>query len=262
MVVRRVVRRRIVGRSLLVIGGAALGVMVLTGCGSSELESAPVERKSFAFDGDTLEVETDDSEIVLVAADVKDVEVARQVDGWGVFGSGPEPVWRLEDGKLSLRVECDAMISDCESRHEVRVPRGVAVTASGENGDLTAEGFASPLRLTSDNGTVSARDVTGALDLTSNNGDIRVEGRTPAQVTARAENGDLRLVLDRAPEKVDLVNDNGGVVIEVPGGATTYDVDAQSANGEVSVDVPTDPKSIRKVGVRASNGDIRVRAMN
>ncbi|PRH77555.1 hypothetical protein C6N75_19645 [Streptomyces solincola] len=257
MVGRRVISRA-VRRSLVAAGGVAAGALALTGCASSDLESAPVERKTFAFDGDTLAVQADDSEVVLVSADVGDVEVSRQVDGWGVFGSGPEPVWRLEDGKLTLAVECDAMISDCAARHEVKVPHGVAVTVDGDNGDLTAEGFGRPLRITSDNGTVTVRDSVGAVDATSNNGDIRVEGKTSEQVTARAENGDVRLALDHAPRKVDLINDNGDVVIEVPGGGA-YAVDAHSDNGEVRVGVPTDPDSAHAVRVRTANGDVTVR---
>nr|WP_241837808.1 DUF4097 family beta strand repeat-containing protein [Streptomyces sp. CB03234] len=242
-----------------VVGGVVLG---LGGCGGAGVEGAPVERKAFAFRGETLVVDSDDSELVLVPADVKDVEVTRQVDGWAVLGDGPAPVWKLEGGRLTLRVECDAVVSDCEARHEVRVPRGVAVTVEGDNGDVTAEGFDTALKVTSDNGTVTVRDAGGPLELRSDNGDVRVEGATSKSVVARAGNGEIRLALGAVPDRVEAVNDNGDIAVELPGGDTRYAVEAGSANGEVEVGVPADDRSGHVVEARSDNGQVTVRSAN
>ncbi|WP_336318529.1 DUF4097 family beta strand repeat-containing protein [Streptomyces lavendofoliae] len=249
-------------RAVVVVGGAVLGVIGLAGCGGAEVDGAPVERKTFGFRGETLVVDADDSELVLVPADVKDVEVTRQVDGWVMLGDGPAPVWKLENGRLTLRVECDAVVSNCAARHEVRVPRGVAVTVEDDNGDVTAEGFRTALKVTSDNGTVTVRDAGGPLDLRSGNGDVRVEGATSKSVVARSGNGEIRLALGAIPDRVDAVNDNGDIAVELPRGSTRYAVRAGSDNGEVEVGVPTDARSGHVVTAQSDNGQVMVRGAN
>ncbi|MGA5554048.1 DUF4097 family beta strand repeat-containing protein [Streptomyces lavendulocolor] len=245
----------------VVVGGVVLSVLGLAGCGA-EAEGAPVERKAFGFRGESLVVEADDSELVLVAADVKDVEVTRQVDGWVALGEGPDPVWKLEGDRLTLRVDCDALVSDCAARHEVRVPRGVAVTVENDNGDVTAEGFATALAVTSDNGTVTVRDAGGPLELRSDNGDVRVEGATSKSVVARSGNGEIRLALSTVPDGVEAVNDNGDIAVELPRGSTRYAVRAASDNGEVKVGVPTDDGSAHVVKAHSDNGEVAVRGAN
>ncbi|NEE61005.1 hypothetical protein G3M55_92925, partial [Streptomyces sp. SID8455] len=94
----------------------------------------------------------------LVPADVEEVEVERQVDGWVVLGSGPDPVWTMKNDTLTLRVKCEAMINNCGARHEVKVPRGVTVVADADNGEVTAVGFDTPLRLSAANGDIVVRD--------------------------------------------------------------------------------------------------------
>ncbi|MER7112546.1 DUF4097 family beta strand repeat-containing protein [Streptomyces sp. NPDC000229] len=249
-------------RSVVVVGGVVLGALGLVGCGGAEAEGAPVERKAFGFRGETLVVDADDSELVLVPADVKDVEVTRQVDGWVVLGDGPEPVWKLEGDRLTLRVQCDALVSDCAARHEVRVPRGVAVTVEDDNGDVTAEGFETALKVTSGNGRVTVRDAGGPLELRSDNGDVRVEGGTSKSVVARSGNGGIRLALGAVPDRVEAVNDNGDIAVELPDGSTRYAVEAGSGNGEVKVAVPTDEGSSHVVKARSDNGQVTVRDAN
>lgn len=231
------------------------------GCGSGDVGRAPVEEKSFGFSGDTLVVDSDDSELVIVPADVKDVRVSRQVDGWVFLGNGPDASWGLKDGRLTLRVECDAVASDCESVHRIQVPRGVAVTVEDDNGKVTAEGFQSDLKVRSNNGAVLVRGSSGALDLTSDNGEVVVEGGTTSQrVVARSDNGAVRILLSAVPVSVDVVSDNGSVDLALP--SASYDVDGRSDNGSVEIDVPTRPGSAHVVSARSENGEVVVRTAN
>ncbi|MDT9692227.1 DUF4097 family beta strand repeat-containing protein [Streptomyces sp. P9(2023)] len=252
-------RRRI--RTFLVSGGVLVGALGVVGCGSAEVDGAPVEKKSFAFSGDSLTVDADDSELEIVPADIEDVRVSRQVDGWVFMGDGPSASWKLEDGRLVLRVECDGLASDCGGLHRIQVPRGVAVTVEDDNGKVTAEGFESDLRIRSDNGSVVVRDSSGALDLTSDNGEVVVEGRTTSErVAARSDNGSVRIALASVPARVDAVSDNGEIDIALPD--ATYDVDARSDNGSVRVDVPTREGSAHVVAARSDNGEVVVRSAN
>ncbi|MEU6877245.1 DUF4097 family beta strand repeat-containing protein [Streptomyces sp. NPDC046712] len=254
-------RRRI--RTLLAFGGAVVVALGVGGCGSADVEGAPVEKKSFAFSGDTLTVDSDNSVLEIVPADVKDVRVSRQVDGWVFMGDGPDATWKLEGGRLTLRVDCDAVASDCESVHRIQVPRGVAVTVEDDNGKVTADGFDTALKISADNGEIVVRNASGALDLTSGNGEVVVEGGTTSrQVVARSDNGAVRLTLGAVPERVRAESDNGEIDIALPTGSATYDVDGRSDNGEVRIDVPNQKGSAHVVTARSDNGEVVVRSAN
>ncbi|MFF2009133.1 DUF4097 family beta strand repeat-containing protein [Streptomyces sp. NPDC058195] len=252
-------------RTLAASGGAVLMVLMLAGCGSTDVSEAPTEHKSFALSGKTLTIHARASSLELVPADVPKVEVTRQVDGWVMFGDGPEPQWEMRDDTLSLRVSCDALISDCAAAHRVKVPRGVAVVVDGDNGKVTATGFSTPLTLRADNGTLSVRNSTGPLDLTSDNGDILTEGVSAASVSARSDNGRIRLRFATAPDRVETVSDNGSTTIELPPGSVKYAVDAVARNGRTSVDVPRaegGEASGHVVKARSDNGQVTVRSAN
>ncbi|WP_055603184.1 DUF4097 family beta strand repeat-containing protein [Streptomyces aureus] len=248
-------------RVLLASGGVLIASLALAGCGSTDVEGAPVERKTFAFGGNALTVDSDDSELVITPADIDDVRVERQVDGWVFMGSGPEPEWKLVDGKLTLRVNCDGVSSNCDAVHRIQVPRNVAVTVENDNGRVTAEGFATPMKVRSDNGDVRVRKAGGALDLGTENGDVTVEpGATAPEVVARSDNGDVRVALGSVPRRVDVVTDNGDVHVSVP--TAEYEVTGASDNGDVRIDVPRRDKSEHSVSVRSDNGDVSVLTAN
>ncbi|MDX2558643.1 DUF4097 family beta strand repeat-containing protein [Streptomyces sp. TX20-6-3] len=220
-----------------------------------------MERKTFALGGDALTVDSDDSELVITPADIDDVRVERQVDGWVFMGSGPEPEWKLVDGRLTLRVHCDGVSSNCDAVHRIQVPRDVAVTVENDNGRVTADGFATPMKVRSDNGDVRVRKAAGALDLGTENGDVAVEpGATAPEVVARSDNGDVRITLGSVPRRVDVVTDNGDVHVSVP--TAEYEVTGASDNGDVRIDVPRRDKSGHSVSVRSDNGDVSVLTAN
>ncbi|MEV0096914.1 DUF4097 family beta strand repeat-containing protein [Streptomyces sp. NPDC050738] len=249
-------------RTLLAAGGAVLVSFALTGCGA-DAGDAKAEHKSFAFSGKTLTIVSDDSQIELVPADVKDVEVTRRVDGWVFMGTGPEAKWSMKDGTLKLRVKCDAVASSCEARHEVKVPRGVTVTVQADNGAVTATGFSTSLKLRSDNGRVTVRDSSGPLDLNSDNGKVEGEGITSKSVVADSNNGSVRLTLASVPDRVETSSNNGAVEIALPGGSgVTYQVSTKTSNGDVHVDVPRSDTSAHVVRATSDNGEVTVRSAN
>ncbi|QNE77666.1 DUF4097 family beta strand repeat protein [Streptomyces finlayi] len=255
-------RTRTLTGALGASGGVLVLVAVLSGCGSNDVDDAPVERKSFALGGKVLTIDSEDSGVELVPADVRQVEVTRQFDGWVVLGNGPEPVWEMNDGVLRLQVKCEAVISDCAARHQVKVPRGVAVTVQGDNGDVTATGFDTRLDLTSDNGEVVVRDSSGPLKLKSDNGEVRAERISAPSVNAHSDNGSVRLMFTRVPTLVETVSDNGGITIDLPKGDDAYAVTAEADNGDVSVRVPRRDDSVHVVRARSDNGEVTVRSAN
>ncbi|WP_435970329.1 DUF4097 family beta strand repeat-containing protein [Streptomyces sp. Qhu_M48] len=246
-----------VRRPISVLLASGVAVLALSGCGSTDVEGAPVERKAFAFGGGALTVDSDDSALVITPADIDEVRVERQVDGWVFMGSGPDPSWKLVDGRLTLRVDCGGVASDCDAVHRIQVPRGVAVSVEDDNGGVTATGFDTPLKVRSDNGDVRVREARGPLDLGSDNGDLVVEaGATAPEVVARADNGDVRIALGAVPRRVDVFTDNGDVTVSLP--TAEYAVTGASENGDVRIDVPLRDGSGHTVSARSDNGDVSV----
>ncbi|MFD5031364.1 DUF4097 family beta strand repeat-containing protein [Streptomyces sp. NPDC058405] len=249
-------------RTLLAVGGAVVIALGVSGCGGADASDAPAEKRAFPLGGKTLTIEAENASVELVPADVKDVEVTRRVDGWVFMGTGPDARWKMTDSTLRLAVECDAVASDCTSRNQVKVPRGVAVTVKGDNGSVTASGFDTALRINSDNGSVTVRDSSGPLDLDSDNGAITAEGISARTVSATSNNGAVRIGLAVVPDSVDTSTDNGQVTIDLPGSGTSYAVSASSDNGKVNVDVPTDDSSAHVLKARTDNGKITIRSAN
>ncbi|GAA3371011.1 DUF4097 family beta strand repeat-containing protein [Streptomyces sannanensis] len=243
--------------ALLAAAGSVVVALAATGCGEASAEDAPVERKAFAFSGKTLTVDTDNADVTLVPADVKDVEVTRQVNGWVFMGNGPDATWAMKGDRLTLRVKCSGIASDCEARHEVKVPRGVTVVVEGDNGDVTASGFDTGLTVRSDNGDVTVRDVRGALDLGSDNGDITVTGARGKVAGVTSDNGDVQLGFTVVPDRVKAESDNGDIEVRLPKGV--YKVTAESDLGDVDVSVDRSDSSAHAVTARSDNGDITVR---
>ncbi|AXU16646.1 DUF4097 family beta strand repeat protein [Streptomyces clavuligerus] len=252
------VRRRVVA-----VGGGGVLLVGLVGCGGVDAGAVDAERRVFAFSGSALTVDSDNTSVRVVPADVTRVEVSRQVDGWGVVGSGPRKSWGLTDGRLTLRVDCSGVVKHCEARHTVKVPRGVAVTVRNDNGTVTASGFTTPLAVVSDNGNVIVRDTEGPLDLRSDNGAIVTKGVRATTLKARTDNGRVRIRLGAGavPERMDLASHNGSIRVDLPRAGAPYAVDARSGNGPVVVDVPQDPDGARTVRARSDNGAITVRGV-
>ncbi|MFC9248051.1 DUF4097 family beta strand repeat-containing protein [Streptomyces sp. NPDC057136] len=255
-------RTRTLTSALGATGGVLVLVAALSGCGGTDVDDAPAERKSFALGGKALTIDSENSSVELVPADVRRVEVTRRFDGWVVLGNGPEAVWEMNNGVLRLQVKCDAMISNCEAQHRVKVPRGVAVTVNGDNGKVTASGFDTRLDLASDNGEVVVRDSSGPLKLESDNGEVVAERISASSVNAHSDNGSVRLMFTSVPALVETVSDNGGITIELPEGEDTYAVTAEADNGDVSVKVPRRDDSPHVVRARSDNGEVTVRSAN
>ncbi|WP_326669852.1 DUF4097 family beta strand repeat-containing protein [Streptomyces sp. NBC_01257] len=262
MTIRTHTRTRTRTRVLVAAGGTVLLVAGLSGCGSTDVEDAPAEHKSFAYSGKALTIDAENSTVEVVPADVEQIEVTRKVDGWVVLGSGPDPVWKLVGDTLTLRVKCEAMISDCGAQHQVKVPRGLPLTVDADNGRVTASGFGTPLKLFSDNGGVVVRDVSGPLELKSDNGAVRGERLSGASVIAHSDNGSVKLDFSRVPDLVDTVSDNGSVTIDLPAGSTRYSVAASADNGSISVRVPRGDDGRHAVKAHSDNGEVTVRSAN
>lgn len=223
---------------------AALATLAVTGCAVS-----------LDLDDDTLRrVETE----TVPAAGLAVVDIATGNGSVEVVGgTGDEIAIRVvlhesdegdadytletEGDRLLVRGECDSGWFDkCQVGFTVTVPDDLDVDVETSNGRIVVDG------------------VAGNLGVESDNGAIEAERLHSAHVTARTDNGRIRLLFDAAPESVDASTDNGAVAVVVPDDQNVYDVDADSDNGSIDVDVRTDPSSDRWITVQTDNGSIDV----
>ncbi|NJP99568.1 DUF4097 family beta strand repeat-containing protein [Streptomyces zingiberis] len=260
-------------RAVFAAGGVLVLVAGLSGCGADAGEDGAPERRSFAFSGKTLTIDAGNTSLDLLPDDGKgagdgdgkaggdggasgDVRVTRWFSGWSALGGGVKQVWEMKGNTLRLDTDCQGLIDNCDSRHEVRVPRGVAVVVNGDNGSVTATGFDTGLSLTTGNGSVRVRDVSGALRLETDNGKVKGTGVTSRQVSATANNGSVEVGFRSVPGRVDTVTDNGSISLGLPDAA--YRVETRTGNGRVDVSVDRDSGSAHHITARTGNGRISI----
>ncbi|MFE6161024.1 DUF4097 family beta strand repeat-containing protein [Streptomyces sp. NPDC056486] len=258
-------------RGLRVLGAASgvVAVALLAGaCGASADDDSDPERRTFALAGKTLTVDSDDSalEFVTGGSDDSKVEVTRWFDGSTVLGGSPKVTWVMDGDRLTLRMKCSGVFTDCSAKHRIEVPRGVALKVENNNGHVNAKGFREPLSIRTKDGSVTVKDPTGPLTLDSDNGAVDATGVRSARVRATSKDGSLRLGLASVPDRVEARSANGSLTIEVPrkkgGRDVSYDVATKTDNGAVDVSVPRDSGSPHLVSARSEDGKVTVRSAN
>ncbi|PWI43182.1 DUF4097 family beta strand repeat-containing protein [Streptomyces sp. ICBB 8177] len=254
LAVRTPTRNRAHAAGLLAL--ATCAALAVSGCSSSSGDSDP-QHKDFALAGTSLTIDSDDSALDVRPADVKDVQVTRWFSAHTLVGSKPSVSWAMDGSTLRLRLHCSGIVADCSVRHQILVPRGVAVTVKDGNGAVTASGFSRPLCITSGNGAVDVSGSTGTLTLDSGNGRIVASGVRSKQVRAGTSNGQVRIDFAAVPDRVSTSTSDGPVTIGLP--RASYAVTATSDNGHASVSVPQDSSSGHVVTAHSSNGSITVR---
>ncbi|SDL26521.1 DUF4097 family beta strand repeat-containing protein [Streptomyces indicus] len=247
---------RLRSRRVWVAAGAVAGVLVISGC-SDVGDDADPEVRNFALQGRQLTVDSEDSALDLVVGDGDEVRVTRWFDGSTVIGEDPKISWEMVGGKrLVLRVECDGVVSSCESRHRIEVPRGVAVNIDNQDGRVNASGFTTALKIKSNDGRVVVKESSGSLDLDSRDGAVEVVGGSSRQIRAHAQDGRVELALGNVPDRVDVRSKDGSVEIGLP--EASYNVKAEARDGSVEVDVPRDASSPHVVSAVSEDGRVRV----
>ncbi|ANP54776.1 hypothetical protein J2Z21_001579 [Streptomyces griseochromogenes] len=243
----------------LLVGALVAGV---SGCGASAGDDKHPDHRSFALHGRTLTVDSDNSELEVVAAKgnkAGTVEVTRWFQGSVMVGSGPKVSWSFNDDRLVLRVHCSGFVADCSARHRIEVPRGISVKVDNANGDVRAHGFTDPLAVTTSEGDVHVTDSDGPLNLDSDDGSVRAEASSRRVRTTSSE-GSVHLELSAVPDRVDADSDDGDVTVALPRAA--YHLRTGADDGAVSVSVPRDGRSAHAVSAHSSEGNVTVRTAN
>ncbi|MER5221926.1 DUF4097 family beta strand repeat-containing protein [Streptomyces flaveus] len=235
--------------------------LLAAGCGANAGDDDEPEQRSFALEGRTLTVDSDDSALELVPADVDKVKVTRWFQGSVVVGGDPKVTWAMKDDRLTLRMKCTGVVADCSARHRIEVPRGIAVTVKDGDGSVRASGFEEALNVRTGDGSVHVKDSSGPLTLRTGDGSVTATGVDSRRVDVHTRDGSVRLGLAAVPDRVVSRSHDGSVTIELPSEAT-YRVDTETGDGSVDVSVPRDERSAHEVSAHARDGKVTVRTAN
>ncbi|MFB6553089.1 DUF4097 family beta strand repeat-containing protein [Streptomyces sp. NPDC056405] len=253
--------RTVSARAFAAVGAVAVLVAGLSACASASDDKDP-EHRSFALQGRTLTVDSDDSALEIVASDDHTsgkVEVTRWFSGSVAVGSDPEVTWKMDDDRLVLRMNCSGVVADCEARHRIEVPRGIAVKVKDGDGSVRARGFRDALNIRTGDGSVHVTDSTGPLELRTGDGSVRAEVSS-RRVNAHTNDGSVRLELGTVPDLVESRTGDGSVTITLP--RATYKVSTETGDGGVDVSVPRGDASSHVVNARTGDGKVTVRTAN
>jgi Putative adhesin len=259
-------RRHRAVRTLLAACAAVTAVALAGGCSARAADDADPEHRAFTLHGNTLTIDSDDSSLELVPVDGDQVRVTRWFSGKTFLGGDPKASWSWRDDRLTLRVRCSGVVSDCAAKHRVEIPRGVAVTVREQDGKVTASGFAAALSVRSDDGSVQVDNCSGTLDLRAEDGSVRAADVSSRRVKVTTDDGSARIELSRVPDRVETRSEDGSTEIVLPrsGGSSpvAYRVDAAADDGRLDVDVPRDTHSPHVITARTEDGRLTVRSAN
>ncbi|MER5209216.1 DUF4097 family beta strand repeat-containing protein [Streptomyces sp. NPDC002838] len=249
-------------RAIAAAGVVAVLVAGATACGASAGDDKDPEQRSFALQGRTLTVDSDDSALEIVAADAHKagtVEVTRWFQGSVAVGKDPKVTWSMKDDRLVLRMTCSGVVVDCAAKHRIEVPRGVAVKVEDGDGSVRARGFESPLSIRTGDGSVRVTDSTGPLELRTGDGSVRADVSS-RRVRTQTGDGSVHLELGAVPDLVESRSGDGSVTIALP--RATYRVTTKTGDGAQDVSVPRDDSSSHVVSARSGDGKVTVRTAN
>jgi hypothetical protein len=254
--------RPVIARTALATGAAALLVGAVAACGASAGDDKDPDHRSFALQGHTLTVDSDDSALEIVAADgnpAGKVEVTRWWQGSVAIGSDPKVSWKMEGDRLTLRMKCSGVVADCSAKHRIEVPRGVTVKVEDGDGSVRARGFEDALSIRTGDGSVHVTDSTGPLELHTGDGSVHAEVSS-RRVRTETSDGSVHLELGAVPDLVDSRSGDGSVTIALP--KSTYRVTTRTGDGSVNVSVPRSDSSSHVVSASTGDGKVTLRTAN
>ncbi|KOG33420.1 DUF4097 family beta strand repeat-containing protein [Streptomyces resistomycificus] len=249
-------------RAVAVAGAVAALLAGATACGTSAADDKDPDSRSFALQGRTLTVDSDDSALEIVATDAHRagrIEVTRWFQGTVAIGKDPEVTWSMRDDTLKLRLKCTGVVADCAAKHRIEVPRGVAVNVRDGDGSVRARGFEDALDIRTGDGSVHVTDSSGPLELRTGDGSVRAEVSS-REVRTHTGDGSVHLELGAVPDLVESRSGDGSVTIALPD--ATYRVTTRTGDGAEEVSVPRSASSSHVVSARTGDGKVTVRTVN
>lgn len=204
----------------------------------------------------SLDIDVQDESVRVTVGSGSSTTLQRRAS-WAV--TEPRFTMRRDGDRLVIRSRCGWSLGPgCGGSLRFAVPAATSVRVHTSDGAVEVREVTGPVRATTSYGSIRATGLSAALTLRSSDGSIEATGLTSAQVEAHSSDGSMRLGFDAPPTSVTARSSDGSVLVRVPPGSGSYDVQVRTSDGSRSVRVPTDPGSTRHIDVRTSDGSVRV----
>lgn len=205
----------------------------------------------------SVHLDNDDGDITVHAGPPGAVTVASRLS-WTTLGRPTtEESWDGDTLTIAGRCPRTHPGSACVVDYVLVVPPGVALDLRTGAGAVRARDLTGDVRLAAAAGDVTADDVTGPLRVRADTGRVTGSGLRSDAVDIEIGSGDVALTFAEPPATATAVAGHGDVVVGLPAGA--YDVAADAASGDDTVEVRQDPAAPSRVTARTGAGDVHVR---
>jgi hypothetical protein len=160
----------------------------------------------------------------------------------------PAVTERMDGNRLQVGIRCpNFVVVRCEARYDLKIPANVNLQIDNPDGDIRVSGITGTMDVRSDSGAISLQGGSRNVRLRSNDGAIRATGLAADTVDASSDSGSVTIALTVVPQRLAARSNDGAIRLRVPPGPTTYRVDASSRDGRVTVNVPKDDDSPRRI---------------
>jgi hypothetical protein len=178
---------------------------------------------------------------------------------------------------LTLHSRCWSWIGFCSLKYDIIAPAGLPLTLFDGSGNLNVSGFRGHVTLSDGSGDVGASDLAGTISLSDGSGnitasglngdgvrlsdgsgDIFVSGLAATDIVGNDGSGDLTLTFTKVPRQVNVTDGSGDITLVLPGGPTSYHVEASSQSGSSNVSVKQARSSPYVIIASSGSGNVTV----
>ncbi|MFF7749731.1 DUF4097 family beta strand repeat-containing protein [Streptomyces sp. NPDC007971] len=234
--------------TVLVLGGAAL-----VGCVGRGPTHTETKQLSFHHRIDRIEFDLDSGNITLTRGEQGQVGIGRTLT-W----TDDRPVFKEEWQGNVLRItsKCDGR--HCSADYKVQLPSSVQVDASTEAGVISTQAVQGDQQLKTDSGDIRVTDAAGRLSASVKSGNITADGLASASASATSQAGNLSMGFVRAPAQVTARAQSGNVNVKVPHTGQQYRVQADTDAGQKSVKVAQSSTGQGAITAHSDAGNIDI----
>ncbi len=172
----------------------------------------------------------------------------------------PTNVERVIGHTLSITSTCSLhFVNFCTRDYVVHIPNSVPITVVTGQGNVTVARINGSVSVSTGQGDVTVLGARGSAKVTTGQGSVTMRDIAAPQVNASSGQGDIAIAVLTPPTSLTASTAQGGIDLEVPRGADTYQVRETTAEGSVHDYVDESPTSLRVIHASSGQGDITVR---
>lgn len=205
--------------------------------------NAAEENRRYPLNGQSgMRLETNHASVMVRSGDVQWIELRVTTVGWKIGATEVNVVESHDADSINLGVRVPAEFFGVGRRGvqvDLIVPRKLNVAIRTGDGGIMADGLSGDIRLNTGHGRIDAQRMSGQLEAVSSDGALRVAGRFE-RLSLKTNDGPvvLKIAEDSKMTGPWSIQTGGGSIRIGAGEKFSADLDAQTGDGSVTVDLP------------------------